>query len=85
MEKENITAEDPRVVEMSFTVFEKILTSINYETKKELEKLANIMLEKVQDEKYPETLRLAYKEAVRKINILTLEQLNEIKKIIVAD
>ncbi len=83
MEKLNI--DDPKVIEMSYNVFEKILTSIDYNTKEELLELADIMIEKVKDEKYPEMLRLAYADARRKIEILNLEQLNEIKKIIIAD
>ena len=43
------------------------------------------MLEKVQDKKYPELLRLAYKDAKRKIELIDLEQLNEIKNIIISD
>ena len=82
---ENLSIDDPKVTEMSFDVFEKILTSIEYTTKEELLKLADVMLEKVQDAKYPEILRLAYQDAHRKIEILSLEQLNEIKKIILSD
>lgn len=82
---EEIKPDDPKVVEMSFNVFEKILTSINYTNKDELLKLTDVMMEKVQDPKYPEILRMAYADARHKIEILNLEQLNEIKKIIVSD
>ena len=82
---ENNKINDQKVQDMSYDIFEKILTSIDYQTKEELTKLTEIMLKKVQDEKYPEVLRQAYAEASRKIDILSLDQLNEIKKIITSD
>ena len=44
---QDLTIDDPKVVEMSYTVFEKILTSIDFETKEELLQLLGIK----QDEK----------------------------------
>lgn len=79
---ENLTMDDPKVVEMSYNVFEKILTSIDYQTKEELISLADIMLKKVEEGDYPQILKLAYQDAHKKIEILNLEQLNEIKSII---
>ncbi len=80
-----ISSNDPRVIEMAFNIFEKILTAIDYKTKEELVRLATLMVEKVQDKKYPDILRLAYSDAKRKIELLSLEQLDEIKQIIVSD
>ena len=80
-----LTPNDPRVIEMAFNVFEKILTAIDYKSKEELVRLATLMLEKVQEKKYPEILRMAYSDAKRKIELLSLEQLDEIKQIIVAE
>ena len=74
--------DDPKVVEMSYNVFEKILTAIDYKTKEELIELADIMLKKVDEGDYPEIIKLAYQDAHKKIEILNLEQLNEIKSII---
>lgn len=74
--------DDPKVVEMSYNVFEKILTSIDYKTKEELIELADIMLKKVDEGDYPQIIKLAYQDAHKKIEILNLEQLNEIKSII---
>ena len=85
MESGQLTPNDPRVIEMAFNVFEKILTAIDYKSKEELVRLATLMLEKVQEKKYPEILRLAYSDAKRKIELLSLEQLDEIKQIIVAE
>lgn len=79
---ENLTIDDPKVVEMSYNVFEKILTSIDYQTKEELISLADIMLKKVQEGDYPQIIKLAYEDAHKKIEILNLDQLNEIKGII---
>ncbi len=80
-----VSSNDPRVIEMAFNIFEKILTAIDYKTKEELVRLATLMVEKVQDKKYPDILRLAYSDAKRKIELLSLEQLDEIKQIIVSD
>ncbi len=85
MEGGQLTPNDPRVIEMAFNVFEKILTAIDYKSKEELVRLATLMLEKVQEKKYPEILRLAYTDAKRKIELLSLEQLDEIKQIIVSE
>ncbi len=79
---ETLSLDDPKVVEMSYNVFEKILTSIDYKTKEELIDLADIMLKMVDEGEYPEIIKLAYKEAHKKIEILNLSQLNEIKSII---
>ncbi|GEM_PF-2438697 len=79
---ENLSMDDPKVVEMSYNVFEKILTSIDYKTKEELIELADIMLKKVDEGDYPQIIKLAYQDAHKKIEILNLEQLNEIKSII---
>ena len=80
-----LSSNDPRVIEMAFNIFEKILTAIDYKSKEELVRLATLMVEKVQDKKYPDILRLAYSDAKRKIELLSLEQLDEIKQIIVSD
>ncbi len=82
---QDLTIDDPKVVEMSYTVFEKILTSIDFETKEELLELANIMVDRVENGDYPEILKLAYKDAHKKIEVLNTEQLKEIKKIITQD
>lgn len=79
---EKLSVDDPKVVEMSYNVFEKILTSIDYKTKEELVELADIMVKKVEDGEYPEIIKLAYTDARKKIEILNLQQLNEIKSII---
>lgn len=78
----NLTKNDPKVIEASYNVLEKIIVSIEFKTKEELLKLADIMVKKVQAGNYPEIIKLAYADARHKIELLNLEQLNEIKNII---
>jgi len=77
-----LSKNDPKVIETSYDVLEKIIVSIDFKTKDELVKLANIMVEKVEKGDYPELLKLAYADAKHKIELLSLDQLNEIKNII---
>ena len=77
---------DPKVIEMSYDILEKIITAIDYKSKEDLVKLASIMVDKVQsDDKYPEIMKVAYKDAKHKIELLSLEQINEIKDIITSE
>ena len=60
--------------------------AIDYKSKDDLVRLSNIMVGKVEsNDKYPELLKLAYKDAQSKINLLTLDQINEIKSIITSN
>jgi len=77
-----LSKNDPKVIEVSYDVLEKIIVSIEFKTKEELVKLADIMVKKVEKGDYPELLKLAYADAKHKIDLLSLEQLNEIKNII---
>ena len=77
-----LSKNDPKVIEASYNVLEKIITAIEFQTKEELIKLANIMVEKVEAGDYPEILKLAYADAKRKVELLSLEQIMEIKGII---
>ncbi len=77
-----LSKNDPKVIEVSYDVLEKIVVAINFQTKEELLRLANIMVEKVKKGDYPELLKLAYADALHKIELLSLAQLNEIKNII---
>ena len=82
----NLSANDPKVIELSYDLLEKIIMAINYKSKDDLVKLVSIMVEKVNsDSKYPELLKLAYADAQDKIGLLSLEQINEIKSIITGD
>jgi len=82
----DISPNDPKVIEMSYDILEKIITAIDFKTKEEIVKLAGIMVKKVESsEQYPTILKLAYKDAQHKIDLLSLEQINEIKSIITSD
>lgn len=77
-----LSKNDPKVIETSYDILEKIVVAIDFQTKEELVKLAEIMLDKAEKGDYPELLKLAYADAKHKIELLSLEQLYEIKKII---
>lgn len=82
----NLSANDPKVIELSYDLLEKIIMAIDYKTKEDLVKLSSIMVKKVNsDEKYPELLKLAYADAKNKIDLLSLDQINEIKSIITSN
>ena len=77
-----LSKKDPEVIEKTYDILEKIIVSIDFSTKEELEQLADIMVKKVENGDYPQILKLAYADARDKIKVLSLEQLNEIKNII---
>lgn len=77
-----LSKKDPEVIEKTYDILEKIIVSIDFNTKEELEQLADIMVKKVENGDYPQILKLAYADARDKIKVLSLEQLNEIKNII---
>lgn len=77
-----LTKNDPKVIETSYNVLEKIITLVDFKTKEELLRLADITVKKVEEGDYPELIKLAYADAKHKIELLSLDQLNEIKNII---
>lgn len=77
-----LSKNDPKVIETSYDILEKIVVAIDFKTKEELVKLASIMADKAQNGDYPELLKLAYADAKHKVELLSLEQLNEVKRII---
>lgn len=82
----NLSENDPKVIELSYDLLEKIIMAIDYTSKEDLVRLSDIMVEKVEsDSKYPELLKLAYKDAKSKIDLLSLDQINEIKSIITSN
>ena len=81
-----LSENDPKVIELSYDLLEKIIMAINYKTKEDLVKLSSIMVGKVNSEdKYPELLKLAYTDAKNKIELLSFDQINEIKSIITSN
>ena len=77
-----LSKNDPKVIETSYNIMEKIIVAIDFKEKDELLKLADIMVKKVESGDYPQLVKLAYADAKHKIELLSLEQLNEIKNII---
>ena len=79
----NLSENDPKVIELSYDLLEKIIMAIDYKSKDDLVKLSKIMVEKFNsDDKYPQLLKLAYADAQNKIDLLSFDQINEIKSII---
>lgn len=77
-----LSKNDPKVIETSYEILEKILVAIDFKTKEELVELATIMANKAENGDYPQLLKLAYADAKHKVELLSLEQLNEVKRII---
>lgn len=77
-----LSKNDPKVIETSYDILEKIVVAIDFQSKEELVKLATIMADKAANGDYPELLKLAYADAKHKVEILSFDQLMEIKKII---
>ncbi len=77
-----LSKNDPKVIETSYDILEKIIVAIDFKEKDEILKLADIMVKKVESGDYPQLVKLAYADAKHKIELLSLEQLNEIKNII---
>ncbi|MBR1925991.1 MAG: hypothetical protein IJ837_04005 [Clostridia bacterium] len=78
----SLSKNDPKVIELSYDILEKVIVAIDFKTQEELLELVDIMVKKAQTGGYPELIKLAYEETKYKIEHLKLEQLNEIKKII---
>lgn len=77
-----LSKNDPKVIETSYDILEKIVVAIDFKTKEELVELATIMVNKVENGNYPQLLKFAYADAKHKVELLSLEQLNEVKRII---
>lgn len=73
---------DPKVIELSYDILEKIVTSIDFTTKDEPLRLATIMNEKAQNGDYPDVIKFAYADALAKVELLGYEQLCAVKKIV---
>lgn len=72
-----------KVMELTFTVLEKILLAKKYESKEEVLQYAVKCLETARaNDKMPQELKMAYLEAVSKIKNLSFEEIQEIISII---
>lgn len=71
-----------KIMELSFTVMEKIFVTKDFKSKEEVLECAEKFLEQAVKIKAPMEVVLAHKEAIEKIKTLTMADINEIKKII---
>ncbi len=72
-----------KVMELSFTILEKILLAKKYENKNEVLDYAIKSLETARsNDKMPVELKMAYLEAVTKLKGLSFEEINEIISIL---
>ncbi len=72
-----------KVMELSFTILEKILLAKKYESKNEVLEYAIKSLETARsNDKMPMELKMAYLEAVTKLKGLSFEEINEIISIL---
>lgn len=79
MEKES----QIKIMELSFTILEKILLAKKFESKTDVLNYAIKCLETARkNEKMPNELKIAYIEAVTKIKALSFEEIKEIIAII---
>lgn len=74
------------IMQLSFRIFEKLLFEREFKTKPEVMNFAHKSEKIVHDSgKYPTELKLAYTEALNKLEALTFEEMQEIKKILKGD
>ena len=72
-----------KIMELSFTILEKILLAKKYNSKQEVLEYAVKSLEMARaNDKMPQELKMAYLEAVSKLKGLTFEEITEIISIL---
>lgn len=72
-----------KIMELSFTVLEKILLAKKYENKQQVLEYAIKSLEAARaNDKMPNELKMAYLEAVSKLKALSFEEIQEIINIL---
>ena len=75
-----------KVLELSFSIMENLLTSKKFESKEEIMALAKKALDKSVDNKeMPIELKMGYAEAYRKLESLSWEEIKEVIEIISED
>lgn len=72
-------------VDYSFKILEEILTMKEFATREEVIKVGETMLELAQKGAYSEKVKTDYKEALRKLNTLSFDEMNEIIAILASD
>lgn len=72
-----------QALELSFTILEDVIMLQPLTSKENVMQLAKTAFEKVKvSNKYPEVIKMAYKESLTKLDSLTFEEMKEIREII---
>lgn len=75
-----------KIMELSFTIMEKILTEKKYTNKEEVMSVVkNAIIIAEKNDQLPTEIKMAYTEAYEKLNSLTWDEMEEIRKIIDED
>lgn len=72
-------------VDYSFKILEEILTMKEFATREEVIKVGETMLELASKGSYSDKVKADYKEALRKLNTLSFDEMNEIIAILASD
>ncbi len=81
----NIDVNDPKIVELSFHVLEKIIMKCDGKDLKETMEIAKIMENKAQEGDYPEELKYAYSDALNKLGTLNDDLLSDLREMLKND
>lgn len=72
-----------QIMELSFTIMERILVQKEFKSKDEVLRLTKQAIKVAEDDKeVPTEVKLAYAEALEKLESLSWDEMQEIKKII---
>lgn len=72
-----------QIMELSFTIMERILVQKEFKSKDEVLQLTKQAIKVAEDDKeVPNEVKLAYAEALEKLESLSWDEMQEIKKII---
>lgn len=78
-------ANDPKVIELSFKVLESIIMKCEDNDYDEIMKIAQIMNKSAQFGNYPEEIKLAYTDAISKLQTLNQDQINDLREMLKAE
>jgi len=78
-------ANDPKVIELSFKVLESIILKCEDKDYDDIMKIAQIMNKNAQFGNYPEEVKLAYIEAISKLQTLNQAQINDLRDMLKAE
>ena len=78
-------ANDPKVIELSFKILESIIMKCEDKDYDDIMKIAQIMNKNAQFGNYPEEIKLAYTEAISKLQTLNQDQINDLREMLKAE